>query len=188
MLSTVGTELFCSCPAIWECAVTFPTVRPAGLEPADHLVAAACNPTFTFTTAMFGTETPGVRGGGAARHGALWLFLSTTMCVAMLEPLSCIGGASVKLALATCTMLVAETARISKSGTILRLAHFLAAVTAMPPAVSLFIPGGSIAGVESAEPKGTMFRAEATSTSSCIAPIRRASHSVGEMFETHRSS
>ena len=145
MLRAVATCFDRSRPAFWERAVTIPTVRLAGLEPADHLVGAACNPAYARTAAVFGAETLGFRGGGAARHGALWLFLSTTVSIAMLEPLSCIGGASVKLTLATCTMLVAETACMSKSGTILRLAHFLAAVTAMPPAVSFFIGGGCIA-------------------------------------------
>ena len=41
MLDTVATKLLCSCPAFCEGAVTLPTVRLAGLEPADHLVGAA---------------------------------------------------------------------------------------------------------------------------------------------------
>ena len=100
MLEAVATCFVRSRPAIWECAVTKPTVRPAGLEPADHLVAAACNPAFACTAAMFAAETPAVRGSGAAHHGALWLFLSTAVCDAMLEPWCCVGGAPVKLALA----------------------------------------------------------------------------------------
>ena len=42
----------------WESAVTKPTVCSAGLEPADQLVAAACNPAFTGTAAVFAAETP----------------------------------------------------------------------------------------------------------------------------------
>ena len=41
MLLAVSIFLHCSRPAIWEGTVTLPTVRLAGLEPADHLVGAA---------------------------------------------------------------------------------------------------------------------------------------------------
>ena len=41
MLFAVAIFLDCSRPAIWEGTVTLPTVRLAGLEPADHLVDAA---------------------------------------------------------------------------------------------------------------------------------------------------
>ena len=51
MLDAVATCLACSRPAFWERAVAKPTVRLAGLEPADHLVAAACNPAFARTIA-----------------------------------------------------------------------------------------------------------------------------------------
>ena len=108
MLGTVATEPFCSCPAIWKCAVTFPTVRLAGLEPADHLVGATIDPAFTRTTAVFDTETSGVRVGGAARHGA-HLLLSAAVCVAIWRSTTvCVGGASIKLARSTRTMLVAD--------------------------------------------------------------------------------
>ena len=147
-------------------------MRLAGLEPADHLVGAACNPAFAWTTAMFGTETLGVSVGGAARHGALCFLLSTAVCDAMLESSCCIGGAAIKLALSVRAMLDAETTYLSKGDAAFRLAHFvLAAGTAMPVAVSLFISGGCIAGVESAEPIGTMFQAETTNENSSITPI-----------------
>ena len=109
MLAAVATCFDCSRPALWECAVTKPTVRCAGLESADHLVAAACNPAFAWTTAMFDTEPSGARDGGAVQHGALQLLLSTTVCVAMLEPWYYVDGATIKLALSICTMLTAET-------------------------------------------------------------------------------
>ena len=172
MLAAVATCFDCSRPALWECAVTKPTVRCAGLELADHLVGASCNPAFAFTAAMFATETPGVRGGGAIRHGALWLLLPTTVCVAMLEPWHCVSNATIKLTLSICTMLAAETSCLNESGAAFRLAHFvLAAVIAMPVAVSFYIDGGCIAVDESAEPIGAMFRSETTSENSCIAPI-----------------
>ena len=65
MLVTVATCFNCSRPAFWERAVSIPTVFLAGLEPADYLVAAACNPAFTCTAAVFGTETFTSRGGAA---------------------------------------------------------------------------------------------------------------------------
>ena len=86
MLPAVATCFDRRRPAFWKCAVTKPTVRCAGLEPADHLVAAACNPAFACTAAMFGAETLADRGGGAVQHGALWHLLSTAVCNAMLEP------------------------------------------------------------------------------------------------------
>ena len=86
MLPAVATCFDRRRPAFWKCAVTKPTVRCAGLEPADHLVAAACNPAFAFAAAVFCTEAPGSRGGGAVRHGAPWHLLSTAVSVAMLEP------------------------------------------------------------------------------------------------------
>ena len=86
MLGTVATCFECRRPAFFQCAVTFAAVRAAGLEPADHLVGAACNPTFTCTATVFDTEALGARGGGAVQHGALWHLLSTTVCDAMLEP------------------------------------------------------------------------------------------------------
>ena len=146
MLGTVATCFACRRPAFWECAVTKPTVRLAGLEPADHLVAAACNPAFACTTTMFGTEALALRSGGAVQHRALCFLLSTAVCDAMLEPLCCIGGATIRLALSIRTMLVAETACAGKGGAAFRLAHFLGvAATAMPVAVSFFISGGCIA-------------------------------------------
>ena len=171
MLCAVATHFACRRPAFWECAVTISTVRLTSLEPADHLVAAACNPTFAGTAAVLATETPGLRGSGAFRHGALWLLLSTAVCAAMLEPVCCVRGATSKLALTTCTMLETETACIRKGDAAFRLAHCIVVVIAMPPAVSFFIGGSRIAAVESAEPIRTMFLAETTSENRCITPI-----------------
>ena len=86
MLLAVAACFACRRPAFWECAVTKPTVRWAGLEPADHFVGAACNPAFACTTTVFYAETPGSRGGGTIQHRALFHLLSTTVCVATLEP------------------------------------------------------------------------------------------------------
>ena len=145
MLDTVAACFKSSRPAFWECTVTKPTVRSAGLEPADHLVAATYNPAFACTIAVFLAETFRVCVGGAVQHGALCLLLSTAVCDAMLEPLSCICGAIIKLARSICTMLGAEATRSSKGGTAFCFAHFLVVVTAMPEAVSFFISGGCIA-------------------------------------------
>ena len=49
---------------------------------ADHLVRAAGNKTWSFTTTVFGTETLANRGGGAAQHGAR-LLLGSAVSVAM---------------------------------------------------------------------------------------------------------
>ena len=56
MLPAFPTSLHCRRPAFCERAVTKPTVLFAGLEPADHIVGAARNPTFSGTAAMFATE------------------------------------------------------------------------------------------------------------------------------------
>ena len=83
MLVTVSTFPDCRRPAFWECAVTMPTVRMAGHDLcANHLVGAAGNKAWTWTTTMFGTETLALRGGGAVRHGAR-LHLASTVSVAM---------------------------------------------------------------------------------------------------------
>ena len=66
MLGTVATKLECRSPAFWEGAVTLPTVRTAGLEPADHYVGAARNPALSSTTTMFAAETLGFGLGGAS--------------------------------------------------------------------------------------------------------------------------
>ena len=41
-----------------------------------HLVGAARNKAWTWTSAMFDTETLANRGGGTVRHGARLLFVS----------------------------------------------------------------------------------------------------------------
>ena len=41
MLRAVAACFECRRPAFWKCAVTNPTVRTAGLKPADHCVGAA---------------------------------------------------------------------------------------------------------------------------------------------------
>ena len=76
MLPAVASCLECRRPAFWECAVTKPTVRLAGLKLADPFVGAAWNKAWTWTAPMFGTETPSFRGGGAVRHGARLVFTS----------------------------------------------------------------------------------------------------------------
>ena len=111
-------------------------MRSAGFEPADHRVGAACNPALICTTAMLGTETPGARGGGAARHGAR-LMVSTTVYEAIWRSTTlCVGGAAIKLAHALSTMLDTDTTCFSKGSAAFCLAHFLYAVTAVPIAIS----------------------------------------------------
>ena len=84
---------------------------------------------------MFVAETLALRWGGAARHGAR-LPLVSTMSVAMrFFSSSQTSGATCKLALSIRTVLLAETARFSKSAAPFDLAHFrgAAAVLATPP-------------------------------------------------------
>ena len=111
MLVAVSTCLDCRCPAFWECAEPFPTVLPAGLEPAHHLVGAARNPTFPFTATMFGAETSSERSSGAICHRALLLLLlllAFAARAAILKSLSCGVGACIKLALIIRTVLDAR--------------------------------------------------------------------------------
>ena len=83
MLSAVSSFLESRRPAVFECAVTFPTVRMAGHDlGADHLVRAARNKAWPHTAAMLYTETLACRGGGAAHHGAR-LVLASAVSVAM---------------------------------------------------------------------------------------------------------
>ena len=108
-------------------AVTAPAVLLAGLEKAVTLVGAACDSTFIFTTAVFAAEAFAIRGGGAARHGARLLRLPAAVCDAMLESVSCRGGASLYLALPIRTMPSAAAACNSKHLAALNVAHFRAA-------------------------------------------------------------
>ena len=66
MLPAVATRFDRRRPAFWKCAVTQPTMLFAGHDlGADHLVGAAGNKAWTWTTAMFDTETLAFREGGA---------------------------------------------------------------------------------------------------------------------------
>ena len=153
-------------------AVPAPTVRPAGLEKAVDLVLAACDPAFFFAAAMFAAEAFTSRGGGAARHGARLPLLPAAVCDAVLEPLSCRGGASINLAPAIRTVPSAPAAGMSKSLAALNVAHFGAA-TAMPATQSSCYRI-RFAIVKRAEAVGAMLRAEAVFNGTCIAPISRA--------------
>ena len=110
-------------------AVTGPAVLLAGLEKAVTLVGAACDLAL-ITAAVFTTEAFAIRRGGAARHGARLPLLPAAVFEAMLEPLSCRGGASINLAPAMRTMSSATSTSISASFAALDIAHFRAA-TAM---------------------------------------------------------
>ena len=103
---------------------------------------------------MFDTDAPGNTGGGAARHGALWLPISTTVHCVCLKPAdhltgaACdpafadaaavfrartsvsdsVGGAAIMLARPTSAMLVTETTSYCQSGAAFRRARFLVAV------------------------------------------------------------
>ena len=154
--------------------VTAPAVLLAGLERAIHLVGAACDPTFlsSIATAMFVTEPLALRDGDAARHGARLLLLPATVCDAMLEPLSCRGGASITLAPPKGTMPSAPVACFSKSLAALDVAHFGLAA-AMPDTQSSCV-SSSITIVKRADLFGAMLIAQAIFDSACIAPICRA--------------
>ena len=106
-------------------AVTAPAVRLAGLEKAVTLAGAASDLAFlsNVATTMFATEALASRGGGAARHGAR-LLLPAAVCDAMLESLSCRGGASINLAPPMRTMPDATATCLSTSLAALNLAHF----------------------------------------------------------------
>ena len=60
-----------------------------GLQQAANLVAAASDPAFLCTAAVCATKTLAIRGGGATRHGAGLPLLPSTVCDALIEPLSC---------------------------------------------------------------------------------------------------
>ena len=171
MLPALATCLDRRRPAIWKCTVTKPTVRDAGLEPADQHVSATIDPAFTCTTTVFAAETFANRAGGAACYGAR-LLLSAAVDGAMFgSTTGCVGGAAIKLALATSTMLGTDTTCLRKGGAAFRLAHFLHAVTTMPIAISFCNRSGSRGAVaERAEPKGAVWTAESTSKSSCATP------------------
>ena len=156
-------------------AVTGPAVRLAGLEKAVHFVGAACDLAFTIAAAMFAAEAFTSRGGGAARHGARLLLLPAAVCDAMLEPLSCRGGASINLAPAIRTVPSAPAAGMSKSLAALNVAHFGAATAMSHTQSSCFSIRFAI--VKRAEAVGAMLRAEPIFDSTCIAPSSNANPS-----------
>ena len=137
-------------------AVPPPAVRLAGLEKAVHPVGAACDLAFLFATAMFKAEAFAMRGGGAARHGARLPLLPAAVCGAMLEPLSCRGGASINLAPPKGAMPSATAACNSTSLATLNVAHFGAAMTATQS--SCFSSSRAI--VKRAEAVGTVLFAQ----------------------------
>ena len=153
-------------------AVTSPAVRLAGLEKAVDLVGAACDLAFIFAAAMFDTEAFAIRGGGAARHGARLPLLPAAVCDAMLESLSCRGGASINLAPPIRTMPSATATCVSTTLAALNVAHFRAA-TAMPGTQSSCV-SIRFAIVKRAEAVGAMLRAEAVFESTRIATSSRA--------------
>ena len=120
---------------------------------------------------MIGTETLASRGGGAARYGARWLLLATAVDSAMLVSSYCVNGATIELALSVCTMLGAKTTFHNSSIAPIHLAHFLGVHVFGTPSLRL---SGRGAPFPRAEPAGTMFEAEATSTSTYITTFSRA--------------
>ena len=111
MLVAVSTFSVCRRPAFFERTVTMPTVRMAGHDlGADHLVGAAGNKAWTFTAAVFATETLALRYGGAARHGARLLLASAVSVAMRFFSSSQTGDATCKLALSIRTMFSAEAA------------------------------------------------------------------------------
>ena len=140
-------------------AVTAPAVRLAGLEKAVTLVGAASDLAFLFATAMFTAETPCIRGGVAARHGARPLLLPAAVCDAMLEPWCCRGDASINRAPPIRTMPNATATCLSKRLAALNVAHFGPA--AAMPATQSSCNSIRFAIVKRAEAVGAMLRAEA---------------------------
>ena len=127
MLHAVCAVLCCRRDASrWVLAVPAPAVCLAGLEKAVTLVGTACDLAFTIAAAVFTTEALASRGGGAARHRARLPLLPAAVCDAMLEPLSCRGGASINLAPPIRTMPSATPTGMSKSLAALNVAHFRA--------------------------------------------------------------
>lgn len=105
----------------------------------------------------------------------------------MLRSLSWTGGAAIKLAHSTSTMLDADAACIRKCGAAFQLAHFRVA-TAMPTAPSFgyrLCCRGAIS--ESAEPIGAVLLAETTRLNSCITPCSRTSYLFVVMRSTNPS-
>ena len=121
---------------------------------------------------MFPAETPCTRVGDAARHGARLPLLPTTVCDAMLEPVSCRGGASTSLAPAVSTMPAATAVRVSNRLAAVNAAHFGLAA-AMPGTQSSCVCS-SRAIVKRAEAVGAMLKAQPIFDSACIAPSSRA--------------
>ena len=112
-------------------AVTAPAVLLAGIEKAIDLVGASSDLAFLSATAVFATEALAVRRGGAARHGARLPLLPTAVFEAMLEPMSCWGGASTSLAPPIRTMPNATATGTSNRLATINIANFSAS-TAMP--------------------------------------------------------
>jgi len=108
-------------------AVTPPAVRRAGLEKAVTVVGAASHLAFIFAAAVFTTEALALNSSSAARHGARLLLLPAAVCVAMLEPLCCRGGAPINLAPAVSTMPATTATHFNTSLAALNVAHFLVA-------------------------------------------------------------
>ena len=153
-------------------AVPAPTVRAAGLEKAVTVVGAASDTACTIAAAVFTTETPLTRGGGAARHGARLLLLPATVFDAMLEPSCCRGGASINLAPTIGTMPNATATSLSTSLAALNVAHFGLA-TAMSDTQPSYVCS-SCAIVKRADLFGAMLLAQPIFDSACIASSRRA--------------
>ena len=121
---------------------------------------------------MLGTETLANRGSGAVRHGAR-LVLASTVRNAMRFFNSCqTSGATCKLALSICTMFLAKTACLRKSGAAFHLAHFClaSAVFATPSPCS----NGCGAPFPRAGWFDTVLAAQPTSTYDIIASYSRA--------------
>ena len=136
-----ASGIFCHNPSSsvrCVCAVSFATVRCAGLPLARHLVGAAAKHALAWTAAVFRAETLGVRVGGAAHHGA-WL-LSAAVFAAMRRFKFCAAGASCKLARSVCAVLLADATCFSTGGAAFLLAHCPAATAvfgAQPPCLRL---------------------------------------------------
>ena len=75
-------------------------------------------------TAVSATETSSARAGGAVRHGARLLLVSTVSLAMRFFSRYQTSGAACKLACSTRAMFVAKTACCSKGGTAIHLAHF----------------------------------------------------------------
>ena len=132
MLVAVSSIRECRGPAFFESTVTKSTVLFAGHDlGTDHLVRAARNKAWTCTAAVFGTKTLALRGGGAARHGARLLLVSTVSGAMRSFRSFQTSGAPCKLALSIRTMFGAKTACTSKSVATFHFADFRAAAAVL---------------------------------------------------------